>query len=137
MTNKTNETTSTVTTQSNISISSSSKRYPADWEEQTQQIIAGMRQHQIDLGGERNPDGFDARLKTIDQFNKDITRLETELTSLRDKRNQERIELWNLASSARRATAGLYGLDSLEYQSVGGKRASERKRPTRKPKDKS
>ncbi len=32
----------------------------------------------------------------------------------------------------RSAVKGIYGPDSVEYQSVGGKRASERKRPVRR-----
>lgn len=41
--------------------------------------------------------------------------------------------LGDLASRIRAAVKGTFGPDSLEYQSVGGTRKSERKAPVRKP----
>jgi hypothetical protein len=122
------------TDQTDIQLSVSTRKFPSDWEAQAEEVIAGMRQYQIDLGADRNVDSMEAKLAELKDLDKQILDLEKQLAQLRDNRVQQRLEIWQMTASTRMAVAGLYGMDSMEYQAMGGTRTSERKRPQRKPK---
>jgi hypothetical protein len=61
-----------------------------------------------------------------------INRLELQITELRNKRDQRLIGIWENVKRARYTVKGTYGDDSSEYELMGGKRMSERKRSLRK-----
>lgn len=109
-----------------------SKRYAPDWADQTTQVISGLRQQQLDLGEGRTADSLQFSLDELTELDRLIIQEEIKLAELRDIRRQKRIDIWQRTTGIRTAVGGLYGKDSLQYQSVGGTRQSERKRPQRK-----
>ncbi|MFL5804145.1 MAG: hypothetical protein ACJ8CR_20665 [Roseiflexaceae bacterium] len=58
--------------------------------------------------------------------------LELQLVNLRNQRDEQLGAIWEMVKRARATIKGFYGDDSSEYELVGGKRLSERKKTTRK-----
>jgi hypothetical protein len=91
---------------------------------------------------EANPD-FNMKGVTVSDFKAaesnlskvldDIARKEKELTALRNDRDDQAGKLNELCTRARSGIRGFYGADSTQYELAGGTRASERKKPQRKP----
>ena len=80
---------------------------------------------------------------TTATFEAEITKLEQRETALQ-KHRQDEVPLLNdrndqlkavrtATTRARSGVKGYFGPDSSEYEQVGGTRASERKKPVRKP----
>ena len=61
-----------------------------------------------------------------------ISELELQLMSLRNKREQRLISIWDMVKRMRSYVKGTYGDDSSEYDLVGGTRMSDRKKAVRK-----
>ena len=61
-----------------------------------------------------------------------ISQLETQLTSLRNKRDDRLANMWETIKRTRTTVKGQYGDDSSEYEMVGGTRMSDRKKAVRK-----
>ena len=59
--------------------------------------------------------------------------LRTQLTALVNEANARSDDLAELVSRARSGFRAHYGPDSTQYEQAGGTRASDRKRPARKP----
>ena len=59
--------------------------------------------------------------------------LRTQLTAIVNEANARRDDLAELVSRARSGFRAQYGPDSTQYEQAGGTRASDRKRPARKP----
>ena len=66
---------------------------------------------------------------SLDEYNNTLSLLDRQQNDLLEK--EERLRDKNKRMLA--ATGAHYGPDSNEYETAGGTRASERKRPTRKP----
>ena len=96
---------------------------------------------------EDNPDfamGPEVTLKSVkstrdklDQCIKDSAKTDLLLTKQLDNRDDCARVGHEYIIRSRKAILGYFGLDSAEYAQVGGTRASERKTPGRKPKNKS
>lgn len=121
------------TNQSSLSNTILPKNYPTDWQSQIKQIVGGMLKYNIKIDDERTPEILQSRLDNLDDLDKQVLSLENQLAELRENRQKQRIELWALGTSVRRAVAGIYGNNSLAYESLGGKRASEYKRNVKSP----
>jgi len=65
---------------------------------------------------------------------KAIAGVKAQLATLVDEKNALCKDLLDLRKKLREGVKGVYGDNSAEYQAVGGVRASERKKPVRKPK---
>ncbi len=73
----------------------------------------------------------------VDDAEKDRDAIETteaQLDKQRDKRDESYEEAWDHVKRSRAGFKGAFGDDSTEYERVGGKRRSDRKKPTRAPK---
>src|SRR5262249_17390105 len=97
---------SETTIQTDVKFKISSKNFPADWQKQVARIIGGMREYKIDFGGDRNPDGLQARQNTLIDLDRQIIELKMRLDQLRDDRKQKRSEVYQLALSTRHAVSG-------------------------------
>ncbi len=75
----------------------------------------------------KDADGAQKELDDIDQTKRSLTKKVTD-------KNKSIKGLRDAIKRLRNAVKGEYGDDSTEYESVGGKRLSERKPPVRKPK---
>lgn len=81
---------------------------------------------------------------TLKQVEDTVTELRTLVDQIRDANSAltnlentlESKEVWlrEIVTRGRSGIRGVFGPDSTEYEQAGGKRRSERKRPTRKPK---
>ena len=81
---------------------------------------------------------------TLAQFKTKITELRdardktetlrTQLTAIVNEANARGDDLADLVTRARSGFRAFYGPDSTQYEQAGGTRASDRKRPARKPK---
>ena len=54
------------------------------------------------------------------------------MIDLRNKRDQRLIGIWETVKRVRYTVKGTYGDDSSEYELIGGRRMSERRRAIRK-----
>jgi hypothetical protein len=70
-------------------------------------------------------DGFKTKRAAVDS-------LRTQLTAGVNDLNQEASEVVDISNRSRSVARGQYGPDSTQYEQLGGKRASERKKPKRK-----
>jgi hypothetical protein len=61
-----------------------------------------------------------------------MTTLENELTDLRNQRDALCLAIAQKLTRVRRGVSAFYGLDSSQYEMVGGTRTSERKPPKRR-----
>ncbi|MBL8149353.1 MAG: hypothetical protein JNN15_05450 [Blastocatellia bacterium] len=123
-----------LTEQEELSLSTVTKSYPINWQQQTERVIAGMKQYKIDFGTGRDPESMTARMNELAALNAEVLDLEAKLAQIKDTRAQKRLEVWHLTTSIKTAVAGLYGKDSIQYEALGGKRASEIKRPSKRKK---
>ncbi len=90
----------------------------------------------------------DFKLKdfTVESVDKDCTDLdklvqqiagkEQEITPMRNQRDDIVVRLKDFATRGRSGIKGYFGGNSSQYEQAGGTRASERKKPVRKPKAK-
>jgi hypothetical protein len=61
-----------------------------------------------------------------------IVSLKSQLTELRNRHEDLQRSTWDKVKRVRAGMLGFYGDDSSQYEMVGGKRRSERKKPGRK-----
>ena len=83
--------------------------------------------------GSLNLAGLATDINCIYQTQHDLAALETQLTEVRNRRDELYLSAWDRVKRMRAGIKGLYGDDSTEYELVGGTRRSERKRPRRTP----
>ena len=77
-------------------------------------------------------EGVAAKLAGFKTKRAGVEDLRTQLTAAVNDINQEATELVDIGNRGRSAARGQFGNDSTEYEQLGGKRASDRKRPKRK-----
>jgi hypothetical protein len=75
---------------------------------------------------------FTAEVTAATTLDAQITALEAQLTDKKNQLDSLYAGVWDRTKRIRSAVKGVYGDDSSQYEIVGGKRLSERKRPTRK-----
>ncbi len=110
--------------------------YPSDIQDQATETLGGWKKITPPLGDLRDlkQDDMAADLAAVPPILTQIAELDAQITDLRNKRNAIYDRLWAKTKRVRSAVKGLYGDDSSEYEMVGGKRLSEHKPRTRKPK---
>lgn len=111
------------------------KTYPSDYLDIATQVIQAWRQidETIQFGGISLSD-LEADITLANSLQNQIIALETQLTNLRNHRDETRSNLWTKTKKVRTSVKGMYGDDSSEYEMMGGTRMSERKSSTKKPK---
>ena len=75
---------------------------------------------------------FTADLARADAIEERIRSAEIELKNLRNERDALYLSLWDKVKRVYESVKGLYGDDSTEYEMVGRKRASQRKRRSKR-----
>jgi hypothetical protein len=110
--------------------------YPGDVQDQATEALSGWKKITPPLGDLRdlNQEDMTADLAAVQPVLTQIAELDAQITDLRNKRDVICSRLWDKTKRVRSAVKGLYGDDSSEYEMVGGKRRSEHKPRTRKPK---
>jgi hypothetical protein len=109
------------------------KNYPADILDQTTDILAACKQIDPSLNlGSLSQGALAEALANERQRQGQIASLEKQLTELRNQRDEQLIGMWDAIKRVRATVKGVYGDDSSQYELVGGKRLSERKRPVRR-----
>lgn len=78
---------------------------------------------------------LEATLTHGEALRQEITSLETQLTDLRNKRDDVYGAGWKYITRLRSGIKAIYGDDSSEYEMVGGTRLSERKPRSRRVND--
>jgi hypothetical protein len=84
--------------------------------------------------GTVNLDSFKASIEAVKAAGATVETKRTELTGLLNDRDNQAATLNDLVTRARSNVRGTFGLDSTQYEQVGGIRRSERKAPKRKAK---
>lgn len=84
--------------------------------------------------GEITLAGLQSKLTTLRQKRDQADTLRTQLTALTNDLNQQTAEVASIITRARSGFRAIYGPDSTQYEQAGGKRSSERKRPSSKKK---
>lgn len=110
-----------------------SKGYPTDILAQTTEILAACQQIDPEMrAGSLTQGDLAEALANERHRQSQIATLEKQLTELRNKRDEQLIGMWDAIKRVRATVKGIYGDDSSQYELVGGKRLSERKRPVRR-----
>ncbi len=109
------------------------KAYPVDITTQAQTVLDQWKQIDPNMNiGELNQAALLANLEKTLPIQSRLTVLETEMTNLRNQRDEICGELWDQVKRIRNGIKAIYGDDSSQYEMIGGTRRSERKRPSRK-----
>jgi len=107
--------------------------YPSDIIAQGRAVLESWQSIDATLKvGEYTPDVLDGQLEKAAPIEKQIDKLEAQLTDLRNQRDALYDSIWAILKRVRAAVKGLYGDDSSQYEMVGGTRLSERKPVARK-----
>ncbi len=111
----------------------SKKLYPTDVLEQAQSISTAWSQINEELiFGELTLSALTGGLADATAIQVQLDGLETQLTNLRNQRDEGLVSIWDKVKRVRASIKGIYGDDSSQYEMVGGTRLSERKAPMRK-----
>jgi hypothetical protein len=109
------------------------KSFPPDTLAQAAAVLDACRQINPDMkAGAMTQEMLANELEQTRSIQAQINRLELQITELRNKRDQRLTGIWENVKRARYTVKGAYGDDSSEYELVGGKRMSERKKSIRK-----
>lgn len=105
-----------------------SKPYPTDILNKLQTSIASWQAIDPTLKfGDLSLEKMQAALERGESLRNQIDALETQLTDLRNQRDEAYHTGWKYINRLRDGVKGFYGDDSSEYEMVGGTRRSERK----------
>ena len=77
--------------------------------------------------------GLTTDIEAIYQTQHDLAALESQLTEVRNRRDELYLSAWDRVKRVRAGVKGMYGDDSNEYELVGGTRRSDRKRARKSP----
>ena len=103
-------------------------RYPANILSKLQTSIASWKAIDPTLKfGDLSLDEMQAALERGESLRRQIDALETQLTDVRNQRDEAYHTGWKYVNRLRNGIKGFYGDDSSEYEMVGGTRRSERK----------
>ena len=109
------------------------KPYPKDITKQAQTVLDKWKQINPSLTiGDLTPEMLQANLTKSLPIQSRITVLKTELTDQQNQRDAIYSDMWEQVKRVRNGIKGIYGDNSSQYEMIGGKRKSERKRPVRK-----
>lgn len=107
--------------------------FPSDIAVQAQAVLAAWKT--IDpafKAGEVTLESLEAAAAEVASILNQISSLDAQLTDLRNQRDSRSLAVWQMVKRVRDGIKGSYGDDSSQYEMIGGKRMSERKRPARK-----
>jgi hypothetical protein len=109
------------------------KAYPSDILSQATAVLAACKQinPQLQAGGQTQAI-FAETLAQTQAIREQINALELQLTDLRNQRDERMLTIWDTIKRMRATVKGTYGDDSSEYELVGGKRLSDRKKGGRR-----
>lgn len=111
------------------------KLYPTNVLRQATDALGAWREIDAELTlGKASVPALEAELSQAEPLLAQIASMEAQLVGLRNQRDTLFISIWDKVKRARGGIKAIYGDDSSEYEMMGGKRRSERKRPVRKKK---
>ena len=111
----------------------SSRKYPTNVIEQTQDVLGGWNQiSPVPAFGTLTAASFTADVTAATALEAQITALEAQLTDKRNLRDAQLSALWDKTKRVRSSVKGTFGDDSSQYEMVGGTRLSDRKSSRRK-----
>ena len=109
------------------------KTYPTDVLEQANNLLTAINQIDEELSfGDVNNAVLTADVAQLGPVLAQIVQLETQLTSLRNQRDEISQNMWDKIKRFRLGVKANYGDDSSQYEMVGGTRLSDRKPRARK-----
>ena len=109
------------------------KNYPTDLLEQATNVLTVMNQIDEAMSfGNVNHAALAADVTEMGPLLTQIVQLETQLTGLRNQRDETSQNMWDKVKRIRMGVKANYGDDSSEYEMVGGTRLSDRKPRARK-----
>ncbi len=112
-----------------------SKQYPTDVLNKLRTAISNWKSIDPTLKiGKLTAAELEATLKSGEALRQEFSSLETQLTDLRNKRDEVYSAAWEYVTRLRSGIKAIYGDDSSEYEMVGGTRRSERKPYSRRVK---
>jgi len=110
-----------------------SKNIPPDTLEQAMAVLIACKQIDSDLKlGKASQQDFAATITNVQAMQQEIDENEMRLKDLRNRRDDQLSDAWESIKRLRSVVKGTYGDDSSEYELVGGRRMSERKKSNRK-----
>ncbi len=109
------------------------KLYPTDVLEQAQSVSNAWSQINDEMSfGDLTLSALTGELNNAAPLQSQLDNLETQMTNLRNQRDELFVSIWDKVKRVRNGVKANYGDDSSQYEMVGGTRLSERKSPTRK-----
>jgi uncharacterized small protein (DUF1192 family) len=112
-----------------------SKPYPADLVRKLQTAVVTWKNIDPALEiGNLSLAELEAAWERCGALQQEINSLETQLTDLRNQRDEAFGTGWSYITRMRAGIKGIYGDDSSEYEMAGGTRRSERKPRSRRAK---
>ncbi len=109
------------------------KPFPTDVLEQAQSVSNAWAQINDEMTfGDLTFSTLASDLSNAAPIQSQIDSLETQLTNLRNQRDELFLSIWDKVKRVRNGVKANYGDDSSQYEMVGGTRLSERKSPVRK-----
>jgi hypothetical protein len=110
------------------------KSNPNDILAQASAVLAACKQinPQLQAGGQTQAVLAETLAQT-QAIREQINALELQLIDLRNQRDDRLSTIWDMVKRTRATIKGTYGDDSTEYELVGGKRLSDRKKVSRRP----
>jgi hypothetical protein len=111
----------------------SKKLFPSDVLNQAQGVLTAWKQIDGTMAfGALNVDALSEAVSASREMQSEISRVDTQLTNLRNQRDDLFSDAWDMVKRARAGIKATFGDDSSEYELVGGTRMSDRKTPARK-----
>jgi len=109
------------------------KLYPINILKRANHIVAAWEQIGTDQTmGSVTHKVFTADITTAGLIEEQIRAAEIRLRTLRNQRDAHYLSLWDKVKRVYDGVKGIYGDDSMQYEMVGRKRISQRKRRARK-----
>ena len=109
------------------------KNYPPDTLDQCIAVLRACKEIDPDMKlGKVSQQDFADMIASVQDAQKDIEQLALQQVKLRNRRDDQLAEAWETIKRLRYVVKGTYGDDSSEYELVGGRRMSERKKSNRK-----
>ena len=111
------------------------RTYPTDVLTQFQAALEGWKgiDPAMNFGGMVLAD-IETRLTANRQLSAELDAAEAKLTDLRNKRDDDFLETWDILKRLRAGVKAQFGDDSSQYEMIGGTRLSERKPYAKKQK---